>query len=352
MKYKRDIRIWRFSPRILKKKTILFVDGHCSYASYYVDREWRELRDRFRREGYRFLYLPAMEYRLDFGFLDYYFPGRPSTIPFEGFTERLREVPGLKGRTGFLYKRGRQTWFHELPGGGYDDFEENVADFLLKLNELNPPKRRRAMFGGPIVLASKVLRKIGEDIVGSLYDDIDRTSLEVEPIHAHQFDDRERRALEEWDRFAAEFDITLEELEVLLSFRVKLSPMRITTSGRILLVDWDKEVRLDDLTKAVYLFFLRHPEGVVQKDMLEDHMKEVLDIYLGITGRDDPRQCEASVWKLLDPYGNNLNVSLSRIKGTFEKLVGKRIAKFYYVSGKAGEIRKVTLDRDLVIWEH
>ena len=77
-----------------------------------------------------------------------------------------------------------------------------------------------------------------------------------------------------------------------------------------------------------------------------------LDIYLGITGRDDPRQCEASVWKLLDPYGNNLNVSLSRIKGTFEKLVGKRIAKFYYVSGKAGEIRKVTLDRDLVIWEH
>ena len=55
---------------------------------------------------------------------------------------------------------------------------------------------------------------------------------------------------------------------------------------------------------------------------------------------------------LLDPFGNNINVSISRIKKAFKDIVGDRIARFYYVDGSAGHPRSIALDRDLVIWMH
>ncbi len=73
---------------------------------------------------------------------------------------------------------------------------------------------------------------------------------------------------------------------------------------------------------------------------------------MSITGRDNPEQIRNSLHNHLNPYGNSINVSISRIKKAFKDIVGDRIAKFYYVDGRYGEIRKIALDRDLVLWEY
>lgn len=73
---------------------------------------------------------------------------------------------------------------------------------------------------------------------------------------------------------------------------------------------------------------------------------------MGITGRDNIDDIRKSIHNLLDPYKNDLNVSISRIKKAFKDIVGDRIAKFYYVEGNYGGVRKIALDRDYVIWDH
>ena len=108
---------------------------------------------------------------------------------------------------------------------------------------------------------------------------------------------------------------------------------------------------MDDLTKAIYYYYLRHPEGATLKE-LHEHQDEILKYYSGITGRDDMDGIRKSIENLLDPYANNLNVSMSRIKKAFRDVVGDRVARFYYIEGRSGEPRKILLDRDLVIWEH
>ena len=108
---------------------------------------------------------------------------------------------------------------------------------------------------------------------------------------------------------------------------------------------------MDDLTKALYYFYLRHPEGATLKELYE-HEDEILKYYSGITGRDDLDGIRRSVKELLDPYGNGRNVCLSRIKKAFREAAGDTAAGFYYVDGHYGETRKIRLDRDHVIWEH
>lgn len=165
-------------------------------------------------------------------------------------------------------------------------------------------------------------------------------------------DARTQAIIDAWENIERKFGITIDDLYVILRCRVKLSRLTITTANRIYLTDFEnQEVKMDDLTKALYFYYLRHPEGATLKELYE-HEDEILKYYSGITGRDDLQGIRKSVKDLLDPYGNGRNVCMSRIKKAFRDIVGDPVAGFYYVDGKYGEARKVRIDRDLVIWEH
>lgn len=170
--------------------------------------------------------------------------------------------------------------------------------------------------------------------------------------YASRQDVRTQAIIDAWENIERIFGITIDDLYVILRYRVKLSRLTITTTNNIFLSDYDnKEVKLDDLTKALYFFYLRHRDGASLKE-LQEHEDEILKYYLGITGRDDLNKIRTSVKALLDPYANNLNVSLSRIKKAFREAAGDKAAPFYYIDGPAGRTRKVHLDSDLIIWEH
>lgn len=108
---------------------------------------------------------------------------------------------------------------------------------------------------------------------------------------------------------------------------------------------------MPNVAKALFFLYLRHPEGLRFKD-IANHKEELVRIYSSITGRDEPEEIEKSIDLLVDPFVNALNVNTSRIKTAFRNTVSDRIARFYYINGAAGDVKKVPLDRDLVIWEY
>ena len=165
-------------------------------------------------------------------------------------------------------------------------------------------------------------------------------------------DPRTEQILAEIRRLQEKYDVSIDELEVLLGYTVQLSRLRITPGGKLFLSDYgDREVKMPNVAKALYFLYLRHPEGLRYKD-IADHRDELLHIYGSISGRDEPEEMERSMDILVDPYGNGLNVNASRIKTAFRNVVSDRIARFYYIVGAAGDVKKVPLDRDLVIWDY
>ena len=259
----------------------------------------------------------------------YFFPGAAADLSAAALYRRLQELAGLGNETGLLYRRDDVLYFHPLP---------EAAKPRLRGFRLSKAPRIEAMpCEEPEIDDESILFSIAEEAA-------------VEEREAQ--DPRVQAILDAWEKIEREFGITIEDLQVLLGYQVKLSRLNITTSNRIFLIDFDnREVKMDDLTKALYFFFLRHPEGARLKE-LQDHEPEILRIYSGITGRDDPDKIRESVHNLLDPFANNLNVSLSRIKKAFRDVVGDRIARFYYISGTPAQPRTLPLDRDLVLWAH
>ena len=147
--------------------------------------------------------------------------------------------------------------------------------------------------------------------------------------------------------------LSVASLRFLLRLKAMPAPskMRITRHAKIILEDFNnREIKLDDKTKALYFLFLRHPEGISIK-CLPDHIEELLDIYQSFSGRDDKMAMRKTIENLADPFQNNANISLSRIKKAFCEAFDMQIAKYYFVDGERGGCRKVALDRKLVIWE-
>lgn len=165
-------------------------------------------------------------------------------------------------------------------------------------------------------------------------------------------DPKTKALLDEIEAIKVKYGITIEELEAVLSYRVKLSHLRITRHKEIILDDFDhREVKMDALTKSIFLLYLKHPEGIRYKELC-DHRSELEEIYLSISGRSDMDSIRKSIDDLTDPItSNSINEKVSRAKKAFREVVDVRIARFYYIDGRQGAAKRIALDRSLVIWE-
>ena len=336
----KDRRI-EFPMPFLKDGTVLYVDSRTGTSHYCIEDSGDDLLYRFNAAGYTFAFLPDLVSRLSPDLLEFMFPGQKDIIFAEDMYQRIQDLAGLDDKTGFLYRQGRDIYFRVIPEGPVSETEAAIREFIDFLDHSREP--------GVLFSKKSVKRAEGNYVYSlELNEDI-RFSIVRED---NPLDPKAQAILEAWDRIEREFGVSIQDVEILLGYRVKLSHLNISTSGKVSLPDYGgKEVKMDDLSKAVYFCFLRHPEGIRLKEM-RDNEEEVLKLYMGLTGRDDLRRIRRSVHNFLDPYGNNLNVCMSRIKKAFRDIVGDRIARFYYVDGRYAEPRKVALDRDYVIWEH
>ena len=170
------------------------------------------------------------------------------------------------------------------------------------------------------------------------------------PVADLELDERTKAIMEEFDTLMKKHGLSVKEVEIMLAYRVKLSRLHITEKKEILLEDFDrKEVKMDKLTKAVFLLYLKHPEGIRYKE-LSDYQWELEKIYSSITGRDDLDSIRKSVADLCDPLNNSINEKVSKVKKAFRDAVDDRVARFYYIDGKKGTAKRIALDRDFVLW--
>jgi hypothetical protein len=131
----------------------------------------------------------------------------------------------------------------------------------------------------------------------------------------------------------------------------KISRLKITKDYRIFLVDYDnKEIKMTPLPKAVFILFLRHPEGIAFKNLM-DYFKELARIYKRLNdGELDSSQYQ-SIYRIANPFDNSINEKCARIREAFVSCIDERLAKNYFVTGMRGEPKRITLDRSMVIWE-
>ena len=153
----------------------------------------------------------------------------------------------------------------------------------------------------------------------------------------------------------------LEELRIEAA-RAKLSRLRITQDYRFFLVDYQKEVELQPVHKAVYLLFLAHPEGIEFK-RLGDYREELARYYMATAKLLDKEKIMEGVEHLVNPLDNAINEKCSRIKRVFNELMDEYTASYYIISGHtqkhfAGStkiwyerLKNIRIPRELVIRE-
>lgn len=124
----------------------------------------------------------------------------------------------------------------------------------------------------------------------------------------------------------------------------------VTEDYRIVLADGaNTEVKMEPLVKAVYLLFLSHPEGIVLK-CLPDYKKELTQLYVLLRPYGMTDRVMQSIEDVTNPMLNSINEKCAKIRKTFSEILPKSVARYYAISGKRGEAKKIDLVRANVVW--
>ena len=145
----------------------------------------------------------------------------------------------------------------------------------------------------------------------------------------------------------------VEDAEIVAAMNEEeLFPQLIVTEDYKVVLSGDPsvEVEMEPLVKAIYLLFLSHPEGIVLK-CLPDYRKELTSIYLMLRPAGMTDRVERSIMDVTNPMQNSINEKCARIRKIFSGVLPKNVARYYAISGKRGEAKKIDLVRANVIWE-
>lgn len=150
-------------------------------------------------------------------------------------------------------------------------------------------------------------------------------------------------------------------LEIMESLRVKmlysqnfrqespLSKLLIDRNKKIFLPDFENiEIKLTPLEKALFLLFLKYPNGIYMSS-LSEHRLELYEIYGAISNNGDFHEMKQRIDDLVNVLSDSASQKISKIKKAFENAIGEDLAKNYYIKGGNGEVKRIILDRTLVV---
>ena len=140
-------------------------------------------------------------------------------------------------------------------------------------------------------------------------------------------------------------------LENILHQNDKLSKLVITKKHEIILPDYNNMViKMEPLVKAIFFLFLKHPEGIIFKH-LPDYRQELIDIYKNLRPLGMSDRALQSIEDVTNPFLNSINEKCARIRAAFINKFDEHLAKNYFITGERGEAKKISLPRELVVWE-
>jgi len=155
--------------------------------------------------------------------------------------------------------------------------------------------------------------------------------------------------------------IIFHALSIMESLRVKmlyaqnfrqespLSKITITDHYKIFLPDFGNvEIKLRPLEKALYFLFLKYPDGIYISN-LSSHRNELYEIYNSISNQGMISEMKQRIDDMVNALSNSSAEKISRIKKVFEETIGEELAKHYYIRGDHGEVKKIALERDMIV---
>ena len=338
------------------------------------DIQYGHIKDIIEWEGYGLFHMPHVMSSLDKAVMKYNFPGVKVDITQEKFTasvlKQLNLSLGEDCACLVWYNEDLEVFEHTEPQCGFEAFHEQVYyKFNAVLGGVGPdisfsvghvdgveetcdycadiPMKEMSPCSSPMNFSeccTPAKDNLFEDWSFDAADEVKsalKSSLELEMLA--------REAKMVIDRLLMS-GYSAEVIKSWLEPEVKLSRIRITRRFKIILVDYDMEVKMGPLPKTVFLFFLKHPEGLRFVD-LPDYRQEIYDIYSRLAVSDDLEKIKRSVDLLTDPFDNSINEKCTMIKYAFQKVVKDEIASNYYISGRQGHVMRIPLDRTLVEWE-
>ena len=170
--------------------------------------------------------------------------------------------------------------------------------------------------------------------------------------NTHNNEDKQKLLKEVKEKVQKLKEYGMSEKEIISLFHTEQPFLKlfISKNYKIFLGDERKEVHMEPLVKAVYLLFLKHPEGIAFKN-LPAYRQELTKIYSEVRPWGLSDRALRSIEDVTNPMLNSINEKCARIRGAFVGQFDDHLARHYYIDGLRGEAKKITLPRDLVVWE-
>lgn len=119
-----------------------------------------------------------------------------------------------------------------------------------------------------------------------------------------------------------------------------LMHLNISDNLRIFIPELDnREMKMPALARALYVFYLRHEEGVEFK-FLSEFTEELFSLYRLASNRLDDTRLRATVDSLVNPTENKINECVSRIKTAFLSVMDEYAARNYCLQMRSKEFRR------------
>ena len=313
-----------------------------------IDEHYDRIVEEFRRGGLEFCFLPRIAHDMDLGKIYHYFN------PQAGPNEHIPYVSLYKDRDLLDYivaDYDPQRWSPGLIQYMGEEFDKEES-YTFSYTSIP-----RIFQSSPIPLIRQYveMRGIHEAVFGA-----SPVGAALSSIASHNKSLNYESVAGDVDMMMSEVQMLVERLrqsgvgEIVLQrlFKPTLNLSRLHIQyGRIFLPDYNNmEIKMPTLSKAIYMLYLRHPEGIMFS-YLPDYRDKLLHLYGMISGRDNREDIQRSIDDVTDPTRNSINEKCSRIKQAFLREFDDSIARNYYITGERGEAKKILLSRDLVTWD-
>jgi len=316
----------------------------------YINEHFDELQQQYKKWGNNLIFLPSLNNKeVSNETLRYMFPYLPPEV---SFTNNAITVGALKQHIidgavegpaliHFIITDDENPPFYEF------SYCPLVPDSMVPLGH-QFEWHIRSLFNDDNRARYMVALPHGDDVADWCFNDGDADSSNECALHLKADDLKLVGEIRERINELRKRGIQLGLLQDLIEEQPTLSRLVVDKDFRIFLPDYNNvEIMMSPLPKAVYLLFLKHPEGILFKH-LHDYYSELLDIYKQISNRVVEKNILRSIQDITDPTKNSINEKCTRIREAFLKQFDYVYAQHYFITGKRGEPKKITLPRELV----
>ena len=122
--------------------------------------------------------------------------------------------------------------------------------------------------------------------------------------------------------------------------------IRITRTLRIYI--GPRELKIRPMAKSILLLFLRHPDGIVLKQ-IADYEQELAGLYGRLSRSLDKAVIQQRVSRVMDIFNNELNVNISRVNAALSDLMTDKT--HLQIEGKAGCPKRIHVRKSRLVWE-